>query len=62
MKPERHDCVRDIAADLVDHDAVHGADLVVVGSIDGGAVHLVATDQRDGFPSIINHGCHVGPP
>src|SRR5436190_23388144 len=59
---KRHNGVGHLAADLVDHDALHTADLIVIGSVDGRAVDLVAADQGDGFPSVINCGWHFRSP
>jgi hypothetical protein len=52
---EAHHRIADLAGLLVDHDALDGADLVAVGAVDIGAFHLVAADQRCGFPGFC--GC-----
>src|SRR6266536_5882107 len=49
--------VRDLAGDLVDHDAFDRSNLGVAGAIDGGSFHLVAADQGSGFSCFRNHRC-----
>src|SRR5262249_29473515 len=46
---ETHDRVGDLAAELVDHDALDLADPVAVRTVDRRSLHLVAADETDGF-------------
>src|SRR3979411_647749 len=46
---ERRDRVSDLAADLVEHDALDLADPFLVRAVNRGSFHLVATDKSGGF-------------
>src|SRR5712671_3850766 len=46
---ERRDRVGDLAADLVEHDALDLADPFLVCAVNSGSFHLVATDKSGGF-------------
>src|SRR5262249_29923671 len=47
---ERHDCVSNFAADLIDHYSLHGPDLLSVPPVYCGSFDLVASNQC-GSPS-----------
>src|SRR3978361_2105625 len=49
---EAHDRIRDLAADLVDHNALYLAHPVAVGPVDRRALDLVAADQAGSLAAL----------
>jgi hypothetical protein len=38
---KRHNCVRHLAAYLVDHHSLHGSDVAIIGTVNSGSLDLV---------------------
>src|ERR1700736_4603064 len=47
-----HDRIRDPSGELIDHDALNGAEFLSVAAANRGPFDFVARDQSGGFPSL----------
>src|SRR5215203_1310075 len=57
---DAHDGIDDPAAHLLDDQPLNGADIPVVGAVDGGALDAVAFDKGSARARTISH--HASPP